>query len=100
VVLPHAMAYNAPAVPEARARLTRCLSSDDPAGALWDLARCIGAPTALGELGFSSRDAAKAAALVVSAVPANPRPVDEEEVHRLLLAAHEGLRPTPPEEGN
>ena len=53
--LPQAVAYNAPAVPEAMSRLTLCLSSDDPAGSLWDLARRIGALTALADLGFQEQ---------------------------------------------
>jgi maleylacetate reductase len=97
-VLPHATAYNAPAAPEAMARLARCLSIDDPAGALWDLARSIGAPTALADLGFRREDAAAAAAMVVEARPPNPRLLTTEEVHALLLSAHDGIRPRRPKE--
>ena len=92
-VLPHATAYNAPAVPQTMARLARCLSSDEPAGALWDLARSTRAPTALADLGFRREDVAKAAEMVAAAAPPNPRPVNKEEVRLLLLAAHDGIRP-------
>ena len=41
VVLPHAVAFNAPVLPDEMARLADALGApgDDPAGALWDLAR-------------------------------------------------------------
>ena len=92
-VLPHAAAYNAAAAPEAMAALARCLSTDDPAGGLWELARDVGAPTSLANLGFRREDAAAAAAMVVEANPVNPRPVTKEEVEQLLLHAHDGIRP-------
>jgi maleylacetate reductase len=92
-VLPHAVSYNALAAPEPMTMLARCLSTNDPAGTLWDLADSIGAPTALGDLGFHREDAAAAAALVIEANPVNPRPVIKEEVEQLLLHAHDGTRP-------
>jgi maleylacetate reductase len=97
-VLPHAIAFNAPAAPEAMAALARCLWTNDPAGALWDLARGIGAPTALADLGFRREDTAAAAAMVVDAGSTNPRPFAIEEVHALLLSAHDGIRPVRPKE--
>jgi maleylacetate reductase len=93
-VLPHVTAYNAPAAPEPMATLARCLSTDEPAGALWDLAHTIGAPTSLGELGFHREDAVAAAEMVVDAGSPNPRRVTKNEVQRLLLAALDGIRPT------
>src|ERR1700751_3970539 len=38
IVLPHAMAYNAPAVPEAAGRIARALGAADAAGGLYELA--------------------------------------------------------------
>jgi maleylacetate reductase len=92
-VLPHTVSYNALAAPEPMATLARCLSSTDPAGALWDFAAGIGAPTALSDLGFRRDDAAAAAAMVIEANPVNPRPVIKEEIEQLLLDAHDGIRP-------
>jgi alcohol dehydrogenase class IV len=97
-VLPHAIAFNAPAAPEAMAALAQCLSTDDPAGALWDLARRIGAPTALADLGFRREDTAAAATMVVEAGSPNPRPFATKEVHALLLSAQDGTRPVRPKE--
>ena len=52
VVLPHAAAYNAPATPEAMARLSRALQVEDAPRGLYDLAGRIGAPRALRDLGM------------------------------------------------
>ena len=52
VVLGHAVAYNAPAIPELMSRMGGALGADDVAGALFDLAVAIGAPTSLAEIGM------------------------------------------------
>ena len=52
VLLPHAVAYNAPAAPAAMARLARALGGGDPAAALFDLAGRLGAPRALRDIGM------------------------------------------------
>jgi alcohol dehydrogenase class IV len=93
-VLPHVTAYNATVTREPMAALARSLSTADPAGALWDLAHSTGAPTALADLGFHRQDVETAAEMVVEARPGSPRPITKEEVYLLLLAAHDGARPT------
>jgi maleylacetate reductase len=97
-LLPNTTAFNSGKAPEAMAVLARCLSTDNPAVALWELAHRLGAPVALADLGFRRDDAVAAAALVVDARPANPRPLTTEEVHALLLSAYDGTRPGQPEE--
>ena len=52
-VLSHVAALNAPAVPEASARLAAALGADDLAGGVYDLERRVGAPTGLRELGLA-----------------------------------------------
>ncbi len=49
VILPHAIAFNAPALPDEMARLAGALSAPagDAAGALWDLAVASHVPTSL-----------------------------------------------------
>ncbi|MGH8207256.1 MAG: maleylacetate reductase, partial [Steroidobacteraceae bacterium] len=56
VVLPHAIAYNAPAVPAAIGRMQLALGTDRPAASLYDLARDNGAPYSLRELGMAEAD--------------------------------------------
>ena len=52
VVLPHAVAFNAPALPDEMARLAEALGrpGQAPAGALWDLAVASHVPTRLADL--------------------------------------------------
>ena len=50
VILPHALAFNAPVLPDEMARLADALGApgQDPAGALWDLAVASNVPTRAG----------------------------------------------------
>ncbi|AYC36892.1 maleylacetate reductase [Streptomyces griseorubiginosus] len=93
VVLPHALAYNTPAVPGASAALSRALDAENPSQALWDLAGRLGAPRSLAELGLKETDVAEAARQVAGQPYANPRPVTTEGVRAVLQAAFEGRRP-------
>ena len=96
VVLPHALAYNQPAAPEAVAALSRALGgTSDPARALWELAGGLGAPRALAELGMQEADIPRIAELAVASPYANPRPVTRDGVAALLRAAWAGDAPTP-----
>lgn len=94
VILPHALAYNAPEVPEAAARVARALDSSQAAGGLWDLAALLGAPVSLEAIGMRRRDLERAADLAVENPYWNPRPVLREGVRRLLEDAFEGRRPS------
>jgi maleylacetate reductase len=93
VVLPYALAYNAPAAPDALTALGRALDADDPPGALWELAGRLDAPRSLAELGLRETDLAQAAVQVAGQPYANPRPVTAEGVREVLQAAYEGRRP-------
>lgn len=95
-VLPYAAAYNAGHAPGALARAARALRAPDAATGLWELARAIGAPAALKDLGFLPDQAGPAADLVCAAEPVNPRPVEPAGVRALLLAACAGDRPVTP----
>jgi alcohol dehydrogenase class IV len=93
VVLPHAIAYNAPAIPAALVRIGRALHSDAPAAALYDLARTNGAPYALRALGMLESDLDRAADIAVSNPYWNPQPVERDGIRALLQRAWEGVRP-------
>jgi maleylacetate reductase len=94
VVLPHALAYNQPASPDAVAALSRALAgADDPALALWELAGRLGAPRSLAELGMQQEDIPRIAELAVANPYANPRPVTRDGVESLLRAAWAGEPP-------
>lgn len=93
VILPHATHYNRDAAPQAMKRIARAIGSDDPAGALWELARTIGAPLALKEIGMPRAGLEKAARLAVENPYYNPRPVRYEDVLALLEDAFDGIKP-------
>lgn len=94
VVLPHALAYNAPAAPQAVAALSRALGAADPARELWDLSGRLGAPRSLRELGMAETDIPRIADLAVAGPYANPRPVTRDAVAALLHAAWAGAPPS------
>lgn len=93
VVLPHALAYNAPAVAPAMERLARATGSADPAGALYDLARAGGAPTALKDLGMPEDGIDKAVEITFKNPYWNPRPLERDAIRAIIRAAWQGNRP-------
>jgi len=95
VVLPHAVAYNAPAAPEAMGRIARALGLEggDAAGGLHDLAAAVGAPRSLAELGLPADGLDRAADLAVQNPYANPRPLERAAIRALLERAFTGARP-------
>ncbi|MGY1815494.1 maleylacetate reductase [Blastococcus sp. SYSU D00820] len=100
VVLPHALAYNQPAAPRAVAALSRAMGGvPDPAHALWEFARRLGAPASLRDLGMAEADVDLAADLAVSRPYANPRPVTRDGVAALIRAAWAGDAPATALEG-
>ena len=97
VVLPHAMAYNAAAAPEAMRRIAGALGVDDgdaPA-AVFDLVASVGGPTSLRDLDFPLEDLPLAVELATSRAYPNPREVTSEGVAVLLADAWHGRRPAP-----
>ena len=100
VILPHAIAFNAPALPAEMARLADALDAHggDPAAALWDLAVASNVPTRLADLKGSDgllrrEDLPGAAHAAAEEITVNPRPVDEADLFGLLERAFEGARP-------
>jgi maleylacetate reductase len=93
IVIPHATAYNREAAPEAMVRLSRALETDDPAGAIYDLAKSIGAKMALADLGMQEADLDRAADIATQNPYYNPRPITREGIRALLDDAYHGRRP-------
>nr|AAT99371.1 TfdF2 [Sphingomonas sp. TFD44] len=92
-VLPHAWAYNAPAVPEAAAKLRRALATDRPAQLLFDMTASFGAPTALRDLGMPKDGIDRAIELIFKNPYANPRPLEPDAIRALLEDVWAGRRP-------
>lgn len=91
VLLPHAMRYNAEAVPEELRRVGAALGRpDDPADAVAQLVERLGLPTTLEACGVAEDDLDAVARLSQGNgnVQANPRPVSEDEARGVLAAAY------------
>lgn len=93
VILPHAIAYNASAVPEAIGRVARALGVSVAAPGLFDMAKAAGAPTALRDIGMPEAGLDRAADLAVADPYWNPRPIERAAIRALLQDAWEGKRP-------
>lgn len=96
IILPHAAAYNAPAAPEAMARVARALGVEGPAnaaGAIYDLAKSCGAKLCLSDIGMREADLDKATDLALAAPYPNPRPLERSAIRKLLDDAYHGRRP-------
>jgi maleylacetate reductase len=92
-VLPHALRYNAPLVPDAIDLLSDALDNTDPARALFDLAGLLEAPRSLRELGMPEDGIDEATDLALANPYWNPRPLNREAVRACIAAAWAGSRP-------
>jgi alcohol dehydrogenase class IV len=93
VVLPHATHYNRDAAVDAMDRIARALGGSDPAGALYDLAKRIGAPVALRDIGMPRDGLERATRLATENPYYNPRALTYDGILELLTAAWNGDRP-------
>lgn len=92
-ILPHALAYNASAVPEVDKLVASALGSRRGAAGLHELAVAIGAPTSLQAIGFRFEDIERAADLAMAKPYWNPRPLERPELLTLLNNAFAGNAP-------
>lgn len=93
IVLPHALAYNAAAAPQAMARIARALGGASAAQAVYDLAKDNGAPVALKDIGMKEADLDKACDIALQNQYPNPRPLERVAIRQLFQDAFEGARP-------
>lgn len=93
VILPHAMAYNAQAAPQAMARVARAMGVADAPRGMWDLAKRLGAPMTLADLGMPREGLERALQLALANPYWNPAPLEEARLRQLLEAAYEGRPP-------
>src|ERR1700674_3899557 len=93
VVLPHVVSFNARAVPEKLAPVAEILHSAGAGQGLFDLAKRIGAPTALKDIGMPADGLDKASAIATESPYYNPRQPTREEIRALLEDAFNGRRP-------
>jgi maleylacetate reductase len=93
IVLPHAVAYNAPAAPLAMARIAGAIGAPDAAQGLYDLAGRLGAKRALRDIGMPAEGVERAADLALADPYWNPRSVERAAVHDLIARAYSGDPP-------
>ncbi|MGH6657409.1 MAG: maleylacetate reductase and hydroxyquinol 1,2-dioxygenase domain-containing protein [Actinocrinis sp.] len=95
VVLPHAMAYNASAAPEAMRLVARALDVPDAPSGMYDLVAALGGPLSLAGLGLREDDLDRAASLATAKPYPNPRELTLPAIRQLLASAQAGTRPQP-----
>ncbi|MGD9985786.1 maleylacetate reductase [Pseudonocardia sp.] len=89
VLLPHVLAFNADAAPQAEAAIAGALAAPAAVPALSELYRDVGAPDGLAGLGLTREQLDRAVELVADRLPiANPRPVRRRDVVRILESAY------------
>lgn len=95
VILPHAIAYNEKAAPQAMERIKRALGAKEStaANALFDLVLELEGPTSLFALGLTASDLDKATDIALSNPYWNPEPIEKNAIRNLLQNAFEGIRP-------
>jgi len=94
VILPHALAYNASAAPEAMARIAHALGVADAPEGMFEFAAGLRAPLSLSDLGMPEDGIRSAARDATQDAYWNPRPVDQAGVSDLLTRAYRGQRPS------
>ena len=93
IILPHAIGYNATAVPELLAPVVDIFGGVTPGRALFDFARRMHAPLALRDLGLAEADLDRAAELATRKPYPNPADITRDGIRTLLQAAWEGAPP-------
>lgn len=95
IILPHAIHYNAQAVPALLAPVTDLLGGSSPGMALWQFAKSMGAPLALRDLGLQVQDLDRVAEIATRNPYWNPREVTADGIRALLEKAWTGEAPGP-----
>ncbi|KAF2809396.1 putative maleylacetate reductase [Mytilinidion resinicola] len=92
IILPHALAYNAPAIPEAMQKLAEVLpdSDGDAIKGLNVLLERLGVRTALKDFGLTEEDVTKAAEIALSKPYPNPRTLEMASIQELIRRAWVG----------
>jgi alcohol dehydrogenase class IV len=93
VLLPHAVAYNAHAAPDAMAAICRAIGSSNAAQGLFDLAGTLGAKRALRDLGMPHDGIDRATDIALEKPYWNPRPIERVAIRDLITRAYAGDRP-------
>lgn len=92
IVLPHALSYNSPAIPEQMKKLASVLpgSEGDAIKGLNVLLEKLGVSRALKDYGMKEEDVDKAADIAMSVQYANPREMEKDGIRELIRRAWAG----------
>ncbi len=98
IVLPYAVKFVRPAVPQAIERLAAAMgsASDELPTKIWSLGRSVGTPQGLRAVGITESQAEQAAEAVLAKGVTSPRPLNCSLVRRILDGAWRGLSPVGP----
>jgi alcohol dehydrogenase class IV len=92
-LLPHAVAYNSHAAPEAMQRIARALGTDDAASGLFDLAKGLGVSMSLRTLGMPDNSIESVVEQATANPYWNPRPLEKDALTALIDRAFRGDAP-------
>ncbi len=95
VVLPHVIAFLAPAIEDQLADIARSLNCDSAnvAGAIWDLGASVATKRGLAGLGLTREAIPQLAQMLVDKQPHSPRPITYADALELITSAWVGERP-------
>src|SRR3984893_18375262 len=95
IVLPYAVSYLQPAVPEAARRLAQAMevAERDLAGSIWSLGQSVGTPAGLRSVGIREDQIATLTQAALAKNLPSPRPLEYDALHEALHAAWAGQRP-------
>ena len=95
ILLPHSVAYNSAATALGIQQLAEAMGVQDAAQGIFELAKTVGAPIALKDIGIQESDLERAATIATESPVNNPEPVSTERVLALLQNAWHGRSPQP-----
>lgn len=94
IILAHTVAFNEEAVPDATAVVADALGAEDAAVGIYTLLNSVSKKTKLSDLGIGESDLDAIANQVVEKEVANPKPVSETDVRKILDDAYFGRSPS------
>lgn len=94
VVLPRALSYNAPAVPQAMRTIGQALpfGDGDAVKGLDMLIKALELPTSLADFGMQEKDVDTVVGQVLRSAYANPMPLEPEKIRQLIYSCYGGAR--------
>ncbi|MEE8332550.1 MAG: iron-containing alcohol dehydrogenase, partial [Alphaproteobacteria bacterium] len=93
IAVPYAIAYNAPAAPDAMVRIERALGVEDAGSGLYELNRALGLATGYVEIGMPENGLDDAVDAIMGRKFPNPRAVTRDELKTVVGQAMKGGPP-------